>query len=554
MMKSSKEMIIQSRYINLPVKNGAPVRRMRFCVDDRQVREFSIELAEGEPDFWVVSDVSQFQGQQVDIEVDDSDLDSTALDAITQGDTILGAEDLYHEKYRPQFHFSSRRGWTNDPNGLVYYKGEYHLFYQHNPYGWGPANIHWGHAISDDLFHWREFPDALYPDAMGTMYSGSAVVDWENTSGLKVGEEDTLICFYTAAGSHVEPRVPFSQCLAFSNDRGRTWHKYSGNPVVPHIVRANRDPKVIWHQSSRQWVMALCLDKTGERRFRYALYTSPDLITWRHLQDVFLPHPSCPDFFSLPVDGDPTKTKWVFWGADGHYVFGSFDGNEFTPETSPLRAYCGGHYAESGSVEYDPDGAYAAQTWSDLPAEDGRRIQIAWLRRDMPGMPFNQQMTLPVELRLGTTEEGIRLLFSPVEEIDKLHKDKQTLRDTVFSADPIQLPTGGRDLLDIRADIDVGQAAEIVLTIRGIPVVYDVEAQELSCRNRTGRLRAPGGRLQLRILLDRASIEIFAARGQVYLALGTIPKDDDRSCFLSARGGKGKAIAVDVFQLQSIWD
>ena len=521
------------------------MRRMRFRVNDRPVREFKIELAEGESDFWVVSDVSGFHGERVTVEVDDSDLDSSALERITQGDTIQGAEDLYHEKYRPQFHFSSRRGRINDPNGLVYYKGEYHLFYQHNPYGWTHGNTHWGHATSADLVHWVELPEALYPDSLGTMFSGSALVDWENTAGLRTGDEDTLVCVYTAAGDHVVPQKPRTQCMAFSNDRGRTWHKYAGNPVLAHVVGRNRDPKVIWREPSGRWIMALYLEEVGEKQGRYGLYASPNLTDWRHLDDVTLPGRSCPDFFSLPVDGDPANTKWVFWGAAGDYVVGAFDGSRFAPETSPLRAYCGGR--SSGRSPY------AAQTWSDIPAEDGRRIQIAWLRGDLPGVPFNQQMTLPVELTLGTTEGGMRLLFSPVEEIDKLHKEKQTLRDVDLTLDPVQLPTGGCDLLDIQADIDVGEMAELELNIRGVPVVYDVRRQELSCCDRTAPLGAPGGRLQLRVLQDRASMEIFAAGGKVYMALGVIPEDADLSCFLSSRGGKAKATAVDVFKLHSIW-
>ena len=545
-MKLSREMVIQNRYVNMPVKNGAPMRRMRFRVGGRTVREFDIELAEGEVDFWVFSDVSMFQGERLTIEVDELDAGSAALKSITQDDAITGAENLYRERLRPQLHFSSRRGWNNDPNGLVYYKGEYHMFYQHNPYGWKWGNMHWGHATSADLIHWEELPEALYPDKLGTMFSGSGLVDWENTSGLKAGNEDTLLLVYTAAGGRVEPKVPYTQCLAFSNDRGETWHKYAGNPVLPHIAGGNRDPKPIWHQRSGQWIMALYIERSGENQHLYSLFASSNLREWRHLDDITLPgNGECPDFFPLSVDGDPGNEKWVFWGADGHYVIGAFDGTKFVPQTAPLLAYCGG--ADQRCSDY------AAQTWSDIPADDGRRIQIAWLQSNLPGMSFNQQMSLPVELKLGTTANGIRLLMLPVEEIDKLRAEKRTLRDADLSMGPVLLPIEGCDLLDIRAEIQVLEAAEIEFTIRGIPVLYDVQRQELSCCDRTAPLAAPGGNLQLRVLLDRASIEIFAAGGQVYIPLGVIPEDDARTCALSCRGGKSVATLVDVFTLHSIW-
>jgi len=534
-MKPPKEMIIQNRYVNLPVKNGAPKRRMRFRVNGETVREFEIELADGEPDFWVFSDVSGFKGQRLLIEVDDLDPNSRALEPITQSDTIEGAENLYKEKYRPQFHFSSRRGWNNDPNGLVYYKGEYHLFYQHNPYGRDWGNMHWGHAVSRDLVHWQELPIALYPDDLGTIFSGSAVVDWHNTTGFQTGEDKVLVCIYTSAGE------PFTQSIAYSNDRGRTWTKYEGNPVLEHIVGDNRDPKVIWHNPTKKWVMALYLDEND-----YALFASPDLKTWTRLCDVQLPSAAeCPDFFELPVDGDVANARWVFWGANGHYLIGTFDGNSFTPETPPLRAYCGGH-EKRGS-------AYAAQTWSDIPAENGRRIQIAWLQGHIPGMPFNQQMSFPVRLTLGATDDSLRLFFAPVKEIEKLHREKQSLSNIEISDEPNQLPTGGCDLLDIQADIDLNEATELEFNLRGIPVVYDAKRQELSCCDRAAPLKLTDKRLRLRILLDRASIEIFAADGLVYMPLAVIPKDDDRSCFLLSRGGKGRAINLDIFKLRSIW-
>ncbi|HWQ91869.1 MAG TPA: glycoside hydrolase family 32 protein, partial [Clostridia bacterium] len=296
------------------------------------------------------------------------------------------------EPLRPQFHFTSRRGWLNDPNGLVFYKGEYHLFYQHNPYGWGWGNMHWGHAVSPDLVHWKELPIALYPDEHGTMFSGSAVVDWNNTAGFQSGSEKPLVAMFTAAGK------PFTQGLAFSNDRGRTWTKYENNPVLPHIVAENRDPKVIWHAPEQKWVMALYLDESD-----YALFASKDLKRWEKLSDVRIPGDSeCPEFFEMPVEGREGETRWVFYGASGRHLVGKFDGTTFKPEGGPQELQRGNCW-------------YASQTYSDIPARDGRRILIPWGRmtaREVPfhqGMPFNQMMGLPVELTLRNTDDGLRL-------------------------------------------------------------------------------------------------------------------------------------------------
>ena len=278
-----------------------------------------------------------------------------------------GTSTLYDERYRPQFHFTPRKGWTNDPNGLVFYKGEYHLFFQHNPFGVKWGNMTWGHAVSPDLVHWTATgATPLNPTMLGTMFSGSAVVDWGNTAGLQSGAEKTIVSIYTAAGgtSPESKGQPFTQCMAYSNDRGRTWTKYAGNPVVPHIAGENRDPKVVWHAPTRQWIMALFLDGNT-----YRFLASPNLKNWTHAARYHVsPAPrECPDFFPMPVEGEPGTTKWVWTAANGHYLVGTFDGKRFIPEVMTQPGHYGKNY-------------YAVQTYSDLPERaagagglDGRR-------------------------------------------------------------------------------------------------------------------------------------------------------------------------------------
>ncbi len=524
------ELTLTRRYLNFPVANQATMRRLTVAIADGPTRELDIQLAEGEPDFWVFMDVGEFAGKQAAITSPLAEPDASLLQGITNDDTLRGAKDLYREQYRPQFHFSSRRGWNNDPNGLVYHQGEYHLFYQHNPYGWGWGNMHWGHAVSRDLVHWQELPVALYPDALGTCFSGSAVVDTHNTAGFQTGPEPPIVCIYTAAGE------PFTQCLAYSNDRGRTWTKYEANPVLGHIVGSNRDPKVIWYDPRRQWIMALYLD--GED---YALFSSPDLKQWTRLSDVRIGDSTeCPEFFEMPVEGKPGEKRWVFYGGNGRYLVGTFDGVTFTPEAGPQVMHYGNCF-------------YASQTFNDIPPADGRRILIGWGTMEMPGMPFNQMMTFPVELTLRERAEGPRLFINPVREILNLHGRKHRRANLPLPATENPLTGIEGDCFDISVELELQGATQVGLDVRGIPVVYNVTARRLSCLACTAPLETPGGLLKLRLLVDRTSIEVFAQDGEVYMPVGVIPSDYIRSLDVFARGGAALVRSLEVCELKSAW-
>jgi sucrose-6-phosphate hydrolase SacC (GH32 family) len=448
------------------------------------------------------------------------------------------SDELYHETYRPQFHFSANRDWINDPNGLVFYDGEYHMCFQHCPGSleWGPNT--WGHAVSGDLVHWEQIAHALEPDEMGWIWSGSAVVDWDNTAGFQTGEDKVIVAIYTAGDSREATPVPCAQCIAYSRDRGRTFTKYEGNPVVPHIRAENRDPKVIWHVASGQWIMALYLD--GED---YVLLSSPDLKHWEKLCDVSMPGISeCPDFFELPVDGDGSNTRWVFWGGNGNYRLGSFDGKVFEPETGPIRSNFGGN-------------SYAGQTWSDIPATDGRRLQITWMAGGQyPGMPFNQQMSFPVEVTLRTTPDGPRLHLEPVREIELLHGARHAWGNLVLKPGDNPLAGVRAELLDLRAVIDPGTADEVSILLRGEPVMYNVARQEIACLGHTAPLRLIDGRLQLQILLDRASLEVFGNRGAISMPTCFLPDQANTSAAIVATGGEARIVELEVAEVRSIWD
>jgi fructan beta-fructosidase len=530
----TREMLIEQPYLNFPVKTGAPKRRVTVLVGGKVERSFDIKLANGKPDWWAFLDATPFHGKTVTIKVNQLPDDSTGLSAVDQTSQIKNSKNLYHERMRPQFHFTSRRGWLNDPNGLVYFKGEYHLFYQHNPYGWNWGNISWGHAVSRDLVHWRELPVALYPDEHGTMFSGSAVVDWNNTAGFQTGPEPALVAMFTAAGN------PFTQGLAFSNDRGRTWTKYAGNPVLNHIVAENRDPKVVWFAPENKWVMSLYLDHND-----YAIFESRDLKHWQKIQGFTLPGDAeCPNFFELPLDGDAGNPRWVFFGASGVYVVGKFDGRKFTPETRPQRLQHGNCW-------------YAAQVYSDIPTNDGRCILIPWGRLPdgeiFRGMPFNQMMGLPVELTLHSTGSGAVLRVNPVRELKSLRETTHIIKPQALKPGANPLAGLQGDLFEIAAEIAVGDAKEISLNLRGVPVVYNVADQKISCLGNQAALPPQNGEISLHIFVDRAAVDIYGGDGALYLPTAKALSPKDRQLKLSCQGGNARIVSMSVFNLKSSW-
>ena len=550
---TSPEFGIQRKFINFRIGGGGHKDKtcMNLLVDGKIVRTATgCNSEELEPASW---DVSAFSGKTAVIVVVDNESRGWGhinVDQIEQSNMRKGEPhneglvQLYHEKYRPQFHFSAAKNWLNDPNGLVFYKGEYHLFFQHNPKGLHHGNMTWGHAVSPDLLHWTQLEHAIHPDKLGTIFSGSAVVDSKNTAGFQTGEEKAIVCIYTSAGntSPASQGQPFTQSIAYSTDCGRTWKKHERNPVLLEVVKDNRDPKVFWHDPTQKWVMALFLSSN-----RYALFGSPNLKEWSRLSDL-PPFGSdeCPDMFELPVDGDLKNTRWIFWGGNNSYLVGRFDGTTFTKEAGPFRFEQGNNY-------------YASQTYNDLPQNDGRRIQIAWMCNwsgGYPGMPFNQQMSFPSELTLRSFPEGLRLCRQPVKEREKLHHQNKTrlFKDLTLKEGNDLLKDISGELFDIRLTFAPNEATEVAFNLRGTPVTFNAARNVLLLLGKEAPLTPVDGKVKLQILVDRTSIEVFGNEGRVTMASLFLPLPRDKNVSLMVRGGSAKIISLEVCELTSAWE
>ncbi|MBM4001058.1 MAG: glycoside hydrolase family 32 protein [Planctomycetes bacterium] len=524
-------------YLVLPIQNGARGVELALRIDDRPVRQYTVELAPDAEhvDWHAFLAIDAFRGKSAVLAVDAATEAGFAL--IRESDAVPGASSFYTEPLRPQFHFSQRVGWNNDPNGMVYVDGEWHLFFQHNPVGWRWGNMTWGHAVSEDLVHWRELPDALFPRTMakGDCFSGGAVVDRLNTAGWKQGEHDTLVAFLTDTGA--------GESIAYSTDRGRSFTWFEGNPVVRH---AGRDPKVIWYayrandspldESARRlgghWVMAV-YDEDPRFGRAIAFHTSTDLKTWRE-QSRLVDYFECPEIFELPIEGEQGATRWVVFAADARYAVGQFDGKTFLPEHE------GKHRVHHGAY-------YASQTFSDAP--DGRRIQVGWAQIEMPGMPFNQTFGFPHALTLHRTSHGLRMRARPIAEIERLVRGVHTLEGAALDERPASLRVTG-ELFDVRASFELGKARTVGLEFGGNRVVYDASKRQLDGAD----LEPIDGRVTLRVLIDRPMLEIGGNGGTVVVTRkrersGAFPKIN-----AFAEGGGATLLSLEVRRLASIWE
>lgn len=460
----------------------------------------------------------------------------------------------------------------NDPNGLVWYKGEYHLFYQYNPFGNSWGHMSWGHAVSKDLVHWQHLPVALAEENGVMIFSGSAVVDWNNTSGLcrnaEANDKSCLIAIYTG---HIEGKNQ-SQHIAYSNDRGRTWTKFAGNPVIDIGYKDFRDPKVFWHEATKRWVMVVSLSKEQKVRF----YSSPNLKQWELLSEfgpAGVKHDTmlweCPDLFELPVEGQPGKKRWVLivninpggvaGGSGGQYFVGNFDGRTFTNDNPNDTALF---------VDYGKD-FYAGVTFSDVPKTDGRRILIGWMSNwqyagKEPTTPFRTAQSIPRVLGLRQAADGVRLIQQPVAELKSLRGKAVKF---VGVRKTKELLTG--DALEIVAEFKTGKNSGGLIRLRSdLPgketvIGYDADNSKLYVdrtqsgevsfdRNFPGRHQAPmkavQGKIKLHIFVDRSSVEVFGNDGEAAITDRIFPPSPNQYVEL---GGNAQCLLLQAWQLNS---
>ena len=475
---------------------------------------------------------------------------SKALDALKLADDVPNADKVYTEKHRPLFHFTSRVGWLNDPNGLVYADGEWHLFYQHNPFGREWGNMHWGHATSKDLFRWKEEGIALYPKKYGDFaFSGSAVVDKENTSGWGTKEKPPLVLAYTSTGR--------GECVAYSTDKGRTWTEYDKNPVVKH---SGRDPKLIWHEKAKHWVMAVYDEFQGKQWIVF--HTSPDLKTWTfasRIEGFF----ECPDLVEMPLlpeaMGKDGPTKWLLYAADGKYLVGDFDGKSFKPAFKEKKQLWYGRFYAAQTFDNAP--YYVGAISLGLPVQHPRRVQIGWAQGvTFPGTPFNQQMTVPVDLRLYGKDDPV-LRAVPIDELEGL-REKEPAREGLKASEwtrdagtnTFRATLGDKlDAFDLNVSINPGKAKTLTFDLRGTKLVYDAAKETLTCKDVTAPAKLLNGKLELRVLVDRGSVEVFVNFGRVAMSIAAIPDEKNSKAELIATDTDMKFDWVLLYRLKSAW-
>jgi fructan beta-fructosidase len=526
----TNQMFITNNLLNLPVNNSGPSRHVTVMVGGIPVRDFDINLADGAPDWWAFVDVSAFQGQTATITVDNLSAGSTGLSSIVQSNGIVGATNLYSESLRPQVHYSSKRGLINDVNGMIYYNGQYNLYYQHNPYslnfGANGAERNWGHAVSTDMVHWQELPEAIYPHSYNDwVWSGSAVIDSANTGGFKTGTNDVIVAsFYSTARG---------QCIAYSNDGGLTFTDYTNNPVV-NVT--GRDPHMLWYAPSNYWVMAVYDSNLGGIDF----FSTPDFHTWTYRSGI-TGFAECPDIFQLPVDGNTNNTLWEINGGSASYMLGNFNGAVFTPTTGMLPGDFG-------------TGFYASQTFTVMPAGDTRRVRMGWAQVNMPGMPFTGMHFFPTVLTLQTLPAGIRLCSTPIAEITNAVQN--TYSWTSLTLNPGSNPLSGisGQLFDVQAQFTPGSASTITFNLCGVSIIYTPATQQISCNGVTNPLPPVNGTVTLEVITDCQSVEIFGNSGQLYMPIVTTPYSPSNNVLsLTSQGTSTLFNSLTVKQLQSIW-
>jgi fructan beta-fructosidase len=542
-----KTLAVDGSHLIVPVGNyEGKTNQILLGIYDgpKLVQNFTVSLPHGNDPFWLAAyplDHFSLKGKQIKITTVDGKgvpegcRESFEKIRVGAASDVLAATD-YTQPYRNQFHASTRRGWNNDPNGMVFHDGTYHLYYQYNPFGifWG--NMHWGHLESTDLVHWEEKPIAFYQDTVKNMaFSGGGFIDSNNSSGLGT---NTQFAALTRTGEGGE-------CLAYSKDGGETFTEWQENPVVKHH---GRDPKIIWYQPEQKWVMAAydndplpetdAIPRTnGDEKSAHnkiAFWESKDLRHWTRTGAFSDPDRmavfECPEMFQIPVQGKPGESRWILMAAQNRYFIGQFDGKTFHKDKGDKEGEAGPFGTKHGAF-------YAAQTFSDLP--DGRRIQIGWLQTDhylkqFPNQIDNQGFTIPHELTLRETKDGLRLFYYPVKEMELLRGD---------------LLAEGKDLTVAQANDLLqkckGELSEVLIEFSGEgPKQFLINGIDAGFTGRSAR-----------IFTDRTVNEVFADDGLSYeIRRRPGNKFDSTETRLTLPAGAEERIrSLKIYRLKSIW-
>ncbi len=475
-------------------------------------------------------------------------LQAVGQEAPTQGTPVPTPQ------WRPRYHFSPPKNWTNDPNGLIVLDGKFNLYYQHNPFEnkWG--HMSWGHATSTDLVHWESLPVAIpevvTPDTTTWIYSGSAVLDKSNSSGFGVGGKAPVVAIFTADQPKQKKE---SQFIAYSNDGGLHYKLYDGDPVIDLNMRDFRDPNVFWYEPAKRWIMTVAMVNQHQVR----IYGSTDLKHWDKLSD-FGPAGlakngwECPSLLPLTVDGDAKKIKWVLFvscfGDHGplmQYYIGDFDGTTFTNSNPADQAM----FVDHGSC------FYAAIAWRDAPA--GKKILIGWLQNgSRETYPWKGQMSIPRDLSLKTTPEGLRLYQPPTSliagSLTGLSKGRVIEKAKVtMGTDLSYAVRKAENAYWLDAEVAVGASDSVVFEVAAgtsaVRVGYDAPTHELFVNGMRAPLRVEQGKVRLQILLDKSSLEVFGNGGEAAISTMVYPEAGDLGLRVS---GASKAVVQSV----KIWN
>ena len=555
------------RYLLLPVEEVMPDVRVSMIVNNKEVNVADVRLAVNRVDYFVPLDLSAYAGKNIllKFKLGSNDPIRGKLSAVCCKEMKLS--DTFdtgnREKFRPTYHFSPLYGWMNDPNGMVYKDGEYHLFYQYNPYGSKWGNMSWGHAISQDLVNWKHLPVAIAPDALGTIFSGSAVVDFDNTAGFGAG---AIIAIYT---QNSDRQV---QSIAYSTDNGRTFTKYENNPVLTSEARDFRDPKVFWYESTKRWIMVLAVGQEMQ------IFSSPNLKDWTFEsrfgegQGAHGGVWECPDLFELPVEGTNDK-KWVllcnlnpggpFGGSATQYFVGSFNGKEFVNESPSKTKW----------MDWGKD-HYATVTWSDAP--DNRRIAIAWMSNwqyanDVPTSQYRSPNSVPRDLSLFTVDGETYLQSAPSPELLALRDASKKRSFKVNGTRTIKEMIPGNDgAYEIELTIE-NQRADVIgfrlYNDKGeeVDMQYDMKEKKFSMdRRKSGEvsfnenfpmltwtaIESGKDELKLRLFVDKSSVEAFGDGGRFVMTNQVFPSEPYTHIDFYSKGGAYKVDSFVIYKLK----